>query len=70
MCIRDRLSTRGKDDAAIKAALVREMQRLGRAYPCLLYTSAHTHHSVGQPFAVLVGEGLPATFLEPTVELL
>ena len=27
------LSTRGKDDAAIKAALVREMQRLGRAYP-------------------------------------
>lgn len=31
---------------------------------------AHTHHSVGQPFAVLVGEALPATFLEPTVELL
>ena len=30
----------------------------------------HTHHSVGQPFAVLVGEALPATFLEPTVELL
>ena len=27
------LSTRGQDDAAIKAALVREMQRLGRAYP-------------------------------------
>ena len=25
--------TRGQDDAAIKAALVREMQRLGRAYP-------------------------------------
>ena len=30
----------------------------------------HTHHPVGQPFAVLVGEPLPATFLEPTVELL
>ena len=27
------LSTRGQDDAAIKTALVREMQRLGRAYP-------------------------------------
>ena len=27
------LSTRGQDDAAIKAALVREMQQLGRAYP-------------------------------------
>ena len=27
------LSTRGQDDAAIKAALVREMQGLGRAYP-------------------------------------
>ena len=30
----------------------------------------HTHHSVGQPFAVLVGEPLPTAFLEPTVELL
>ena len=27
------LSSRGQDDAAIKVALVREMQRLGRAYP-------------------------------------
>ena len=27
------LDTRGQDDAAIKAALVREMQQLGRAYP-------------------------------------
>ena len=27
------LSTRGQDDAAIEAALVREMQQLGRAYP-------------------------------------
>ena len=27
------LSTRGQNDAAIKAALVREMQRLDRAYP-------------------------------------
>lgn len=31
---------------------------------------AHTHHSVGQSFAVLVGEALPAAFLESTVELL
>ena len=31
---------------------------------------AHAHHSVGQSFAVLVGEPLPAAFLEPTVELL
>ena len=30
----------------------------------------HTHHPVGQPFAILVGEALPATFLESTVELL
>ena len=27
------LETRGQDDAAVKAALVRHMQRLGRAYP-------------------------------------
>ena len=27
------LSSRGQDDTAIKAALVREMQQLGRAYP-------------------------------------
>ena len=27
------LSTRGQNDAAIKAALVHEMQQLGRAYP-------------------------------------
>ena len=31
---------------------------------------AHTHHSVGQPFAVLVGEALPAAFLESAIELL
>ena len=30
----------------------------------------HAHHSVGQSFAVLVGEALPAAFLESTVELL
>ena len=30
----------------------------------------HAHHSVGQPFAVLVGEALPAAFLEPPIELL
>lgn len=27
------LNTRGQDDTAIKAALVREMQQLGRTYP-------------------------------------
>ena len=27
------LSSRGQDDTAVKAALVREMQQLGRAYP-------------------------------------
>ena len=31
------LSIRGQNDAAIKAALVREMQRLGRAYPYRSY---------------------------------
>lgn len=31
---------------------------------------AHTHHPVGQPFAVLVGEALPAAFLESAIELL
>ena len=31
---------------------------------------AHPHHAVGQPFAVLVGEALPATILDPTIELL
>ena len=30
----------------------------------------HTHHSVGQPFAVLVGEALPAAFLKSAIELL
>ena len=30
----------------------------------------HTHHPVGQSFAVLFGEALPTVFLEPTVELL
>ena len=31
---------------------------------------AHTNHPVGQTFAVLVGEALPAAFLEPPIELL
>ena len=31
------LDTRGQDDAAIKAALVQQMQRLGRAYPDMGY---------------------------------
>ena len=40
------LSTRGKDDAAIKAALVREMQRLGRAYQRQLHTGyLHPRHT-------------------------
>ena len=30
----------------------------------------HARHPVGQPFAVLVGEALPATFLESAIELL
>ena len=39
------LSSRGQDDAAIKAALVREMQRLGRAYPDRGYGSMRTTRS-------------------------
>ena len=31
---------------------------------------AHAHHPVGQPFAVLVGEALPTTFLESAIKLL
>ena len=31
---------------------------------------AHTHHPVGQSFAVFVGEALPAAFLESAIELL
>ena len=30
----------------------------------------HAHHSVGQPFAVLVGEALSTTFLESAIKLL
>ena len=30
----------------------------------------HTHHSVGQPFAVFVGKALPSTFLKSAIELL
>ena len=37
------LSTRGQDDAAIKAALMREMQRLGRAYPDRGYGKRQRH---------------------------
>ena len=33
------LYTRGQTDDVIRMALVTEMRRLGRAYPCLLYTS-------------------------------
>ena len=31
---------------------------------------AHAHHPVGQPFAVSVGEPLPATIFDSTIELL
>ena len=37
------LDTRGQDDTAIKAALVREMQRLGRAYPNRGYGARFIH---------------------------
>ena len=37
------LDTRGQDDITIKAALVREMQRLGRAYPDKGYGARFNH---------------------------
>ena len=49
------LSTRGQDDAAIKAALVREMQQLGRAYPDRLYEDApQPYQSYGNGSAMRV----------------
>lgn len=58
------LETRGQDDDAIKAALVREMQRLGRAYPdrgygvrfgCWLYAAdPQPYHSFGNGSAMRV----------------
>lgn len=64
------LDTRGQDDAAIKAALVGEMQRLGRAYPdkgygvrfnIWLYEDApQPYHSFGNGSAMRVS---PAAWL-------
>lgn len=72
------LYTRGQDDAAIKAALVREMQRLGRAYPDKGYGARFNHwlysadpqpyHSYGNGSAMRVS---PAAWLaEDMVEVL
>ena len=72
------LDTRGQDDAAIKAALVREMQRLGRAYPDKGYGARFNHwlysadpqpyHSYGNGSAMRVS---PAAWLaEDMVEVL
>ena len=64
------LDTRGQADAAIKAALVREMQRLGRAYPDRGYGARFGHwlyeehprpyHSYGNGSAMRVS---PAAWL-------
>ena len=64
------LDTRGQDDAAIKAALVGEMQRLGRAYPDKGYGVRFNHwlyeedpqpyHSYGNGSAMRVS---PAAWL-------
>ena len=69
------LSTRGQDDAAIKAALVREMQRLGRINPGRgygarfsrwLYADApQPYHSYGNGSAMRVS---PAAWLAEDME--
>ena len=69
------LSTRGQDDAAIKAALVREMQRLGRAYPdrgygthfvgWLYADDPQPYHSYGNGSAMRVS---PAAWLSESME--
>ena len=69
------LDTRGQNDAAIKAALVREMQRLGRIYPDRgygarfsrwLYTDApQPYHSYGNGSAMRVS---PAAWLAESME--
>ncbi len=69
------LGTRGQDDAAIKAALVNEMQRLGRAYPDRgygthfggwLYEDApQPYHSYGNGSAMRVS---PAAWLSESME--
>ena len=67
--------THGQDDAAIKTALVREMQRLGRAYPDRgygvrfnqwLYEDApQPYHSYGNGSAMRVS---PAAWLAESIE--
>ena len=69
------LDTRGQNDAAIKAALVREMQRLGRIYPDRgygarfsrwLYADApQPYHSYGNGSAMRVS---PAAWLAEDME--
>lgn len=69
------LDTRGQDDTAIKAALVREMQRLGRAYPDRGYGARFIHwlyadapqpyHSYGNGSAMRVS---PAAWLSESME--
>ena len=69
------LSSRGQDDAAIKAALVREMQRLGRAYPdrgygthfvgWLYADDPQPYHSYGNGSAMRVS---PAAWLSESME--
>ena len=69
------LDTRGQDDAAIKTALVREMQRLGHAYPNRgygaqfsrwLYADApQPYHSYGNGSAMRVSS---ATWLAENME--
>ena len=71
------LSTCGQDDAAIKAALVHEMQQLGRAYPDRgygthfggwLYEDApQPYRSYGNGSAILTYEELQETVQDPTV---
>ena len=69
------LDTYGQDDAAIKTALVREMQRLGRAYPDRGYGARFNHwlyadapqpyHSYGNGSAMRVS---PAAWLAENME--
>ena len=69
------LKTRGQEDAAIKAALVREMQRLGRAYPdkgygarfvgWLYEENPQPYHSFGNGSAMRVS---PAAWLAGNME--
>lgn len=69
------LSSRGQDDTAIKAALVREMQQLGRSYPdrgygarfsrWLYADASQPYHSYGNGSAMRVS---PAAWLAEDME--